>query len=299
MISITPTMILEELLRFREAPTGDTVEFTWSHDKLCDLCREKMEILGESFLKYHHITYVVQGPRDQGIDVVFKSTSDEGTDSFVGIQVKSYAELNDKDNDLSKNLKSGYHDSRGHYGTELDRYYIALCGDAKKHARRVSAITNEFVKEPKVRVIGPRHLYTFMTMPESTILAICDGMLRKDDFVKSEAKREVRGHDDAELFFLLSCLSHTFESGTDQLPTTFFEREFDHQAMGVRFGDNAFERALNVFSDIALEIFAVEGTTRVRTESYSAVRALYFDLEVRYGEDVDERFNHIFELLRI
>ncbi len=299
MSKITPTILLEELLRFREAATAATADFTWSHEKLCETCKQKIEILGESFLKYHHITYVVQGPRDQGVDVVLKSSSEDGTDSFVGIQIKSYAELDDKNNDLSKNLKAGFHDTRGHYGTELDRYYIALCGDARKHEKRISAITNEFVKEPKVRVITPRHLHTFMNLPESTILAIVDSMLRKDDFVKAEAKREVREYQDSELFFLLTLLAQTFESGSDVLPYDFLERSFDRQEMEYRFGDDSFDKALMKFHDTALESYAVEGTTRVRAEEFPAVRALYFDFEVRYGENPEERLNHMFELLRI
>jgi hypothetical protein len=299
MSEITPAVLLEELLRFREVSTPATADFVWSHEKLCEKCKQQIETLGESFLKYRHIAYVVQGPRDQGVDVVLKSSSDEGVDSFVGIQIKSYAELDDKSNDLSKNLKAGFHDTRGHYGTELDRYYIALCGDAKKHAKRISAITNEFVKEPKVRVIAPRHLHTFMNMPESTILAIVDSMLRKDDFVKAEAKREVREYSDSELFFLLTCLAQAFESGSDVLPYNFFERSFDRQDMESRFGDDSFDRALMRFHDAALESFAVEGSTRVRAEAFSAVRALYFDFEVRYGESPEERLNHMFELLRI
>lgn len=301
MSTITPAMILEELLRFREAPPSDTVSFNWSHQRLCETCQEKLELLGDSFLKYHHISYLVQGPRDQGVDVLFKTTDDEGEgeECFTGIQIKSYAELDDKNNDLSKNLKAGYHDTRAHYGTALERYYITLCGDAIKHSKRISAITNEFSKEPKVRVIAPRHLYTFMTMPESTILAIVDSMLRKDDFVRSKAKREMRGYNDAEIYFLLSCLSFAFESGSDQLPEEYFESVFDSGEMEDRFGHEAFENAFWKFQDSFLEIFAMEGTTRVRVESFPATRALYFDLEVRYGEHAEDRFNHLFEFLRI
>lgn len=299
MNEITPTLLLEELLRFREAPTLATEDFTWSHEKLCETCKQQIETLGESFLKYHHITYVVQSPRDQGVDVVLKSSLDDGNDSFVGIQIKSYAELDDKNIDLSKNLKAGFHDTRGHYGGDLSRYYIALCGDAKKHGKRISAIANEFVKEPKVRVITPRYLHTFMNMPGSTIMAIVDSMLRKDDFVNAKAKREVREYNDSELFFLLTCLAHAFESGSNDLPYNFFENSFDHQEMESRFGDDSFEKALMRFHDTAFESFAVGDTNRVRAEEFAAVRALYFDFEVRYDESPEERLNHMFEFLRI
>jgi hypothetical protein len=208
---LTPAIVLEELLRFRETQTVETAEFTWKHDKLCETFRSQLDELGDSFLKYHHVTYVVQGPRDQGVDVLLKTSTDDGSESFVGIQVKSYAELNDKESDLSKQLKAGYHDARNHYGSRLVRYYIALCGDAKKHAKRISAITSEFAKEPAVRVVGPRYLLTFMTLPAATLAAVVDRLLKKDDYVRSKARSEMHGYSDAEIYFLhrvlISCFS--------------------------------------------------------------------------------------------
>ena len=291
-------MILEELLRFREAPSKDTADFNWKHQKLCDVTSEKLETIASSFLKYHHINYVIQGPRDQGVDVLLKSSSDDGTQTYVGLQLKSYAELEDRKNDLSKNLKAGLHDAKMHYGPELERYYIALCGDATKHSMRISAITNEFAKDPIARVIGPRHLLTFMTMPDSTVYAVVDRMLRKGDFVRIQAKKEMQEYDDAEIYFLLSCLVHAFENGSDQISEKFLLELQRSEFTSDRFGEERFIEVHDKFHDSMFEHFKGEENNRIRTESFPATRALYFDLEVRYESDAKERFSQLYEFLR-
>lgn len=296
---ITPAILLEELLRFREASTVETADFKWKHEALCEKFRSQLDALGDSFLKYHHIAYVVQGPRDQGVDVLLKTSPDNESESFVGVQVKSYFELDDKDNELSKALKAGYHDARNHYGSRLSRYYIALCGDAKKHAKRISAINAEFAKEAAVRVIGPRHLLTFMELPNATLAAIVDGFLRQDDAVRSAAKREVRGYSEAEIYFILGCLTWSYENSSDQLPFEFFLHSSRMAELKNQFGREALMQAMGKFQDTALETYAEPSSTRIRAEDYPGIRAMYYDIQVRYGEDSDELFNHMFEFLRL
>ncbi|MEY4210926.1 MAG: hypothetical protein RLZ92_1307, partial [Pseudomonadota bacterium] len=93
-MQITSAIILEELLRFREADIEDTAIFKnshdWSHDKICEAFQDKLYMLGDFFLKYHHVSYIVQGPRDQGIDVLLKTSAEDEIETYVGIQVKSY-----------------------------------------------------------------------------------------------------------------------------------------------------------------------------------------------------------------
>jgi hypothetical protein len=50
------------------------------------------------------------------------------------------------------------------------------------------------------------------------------------------------------------------------------------------FGDEALENALSKFQDTAFEMYAKASTTRVRIEDFAAIRALYYDIHVRYGE---------------
>ena len=290
--------LLEELLRYREATSEDTATFRWNHDKLCKTFENQINSLGDSFLKYYHIAYVVQGPRDQGVDVLLKTTvTEQDTESYVGIQVKSYFELDDRDNELSKNLKAAYHDAQSHYGSRLERYYIALCGDSVAHSKRISAIAGEFSKQRDVRVINPRYLFTFLTMPDAMLSAIADRFLKQDDVVRKQAREEVLGRNDPEIYFLLACLTWSFERGTDQLPIGFFEQSHQLQELADRFGQGELERVLANSHDTALEMYAAGYSTRVRIEEYPAIRALYYDLQVRYRESPDDLFTHLYEFL--
>lgn len=296
---LTLPKLVEELVRYREAPTKDTIDFKkWNHDRLCDGFQHQFDMLGDSFLKYHHVSYLVQGPRDQGVDVLLKTTVDDETETYIAVQVKSYAEIEDRKNDLSKQLKAGYHDARNHYGTHLGRYFIALCGDAKAHGKRTTAIAGEFAKEPAVRVIGPRHLLTFLTMPDTTLSAIVDRFLKADDIVRKQAKSEVLGYADAEVYFHLACLVWSFDHGTDILPSDFFEKSSHIQDLKRESGDEVLEDALGKSMDTSLETYAESGATRIRLEDFPAIRALYYDIQVRYGEQPDDLFTHLYEFLK-
>src|SRR6266404_856019 len=108
MPNLTPAVILEEFLRFREAPIKDTANFRWSHAKLCEEFNRQLNALGDSFIKYHHINYVVQRPREEGVDILLRSSlGGSSEEARVGIQMKSYQELDTKDNDLAQRLKAG------------------------------------------------------------------------------------------------------------------------------------------------------------------------------------------------
>lgn len=295
MISIDETF--EELLRLREASEEATESFkNFTHDAICEKIQEKINILGDSFIKYESISYIVQGPRDQGVDVLLKIQNNDEPEKYIGIQVKSHMEIEDRDNTLSKQLKSGYHDARNHYDERLRRYYILLCGDSKKHSKRISAITNEFSKESKVRVIGARHALNFITLSEQTIAAVVDTFLRKEDYVRSTARKEVIEYSPKELYLVLSCLSSVLENVTDNLDENFIygnlESEFE-----TKFQDNDFYTMFQNISESIFEIYSYETSLRFRVELFPGLRALYYDLKVRYEWPESEMLEHLYELL--
>ncbi|WP_186114519.1 hypothetical protein [Burkholderia gladioli] len=297
---MTPLKILlEETLRLRESAPEETETFTWKHDRLCETINRKINVLGASFLKYHHINYILQGPRDQGVDILIKIRNEDLSEKYIGIQVKSYFELDDRNNDLSKNLKSSYFDAKNHYGESLEIYYILLCGDSKKHSKRISAINAEFSKIFDTRIIHPRHLHAFVTMPDATISALTDRHLSSEDYVRATALKEIQEYDKPNLMFLLACLTWAFENNNDQLPIDFFNTNHHISEIEDKYGNKILERAFGLFNDTDLETYAMEGTTRIRIENYPAIRALYFDIQVRYDETPDEMFDHLFDFLSL
>lgn len=296
---ITLQILLEEILRLRESPSEETKAFTWKHERLCDVINRKINILGESFLKYHHINYIVQGPRDQGVDILLKLREDDQPEKYIGIQVKSYYEIDDKKNDLSKNLKSGYFDAKSHYGDSLERYYILLCGDSEKHKNRISSINTEFSKIQDTRVISPRYLHAFTTASDSTISALIDRRLNSEDYVRAQAFIESQEYANPELLLLLACLTWAFERGTNNLPPDFLCRDTNIMSISLAYGENSINRAFNRLADRAVEVDATNGTLRVRSEDYPAIQAIYYDMKVRYNEAPSGIFRHLFDFLRI
>lgn len=296
---MTPAILLEELLRYRQTRADKTAELaSYTHDDLCRNIQDQIEIMLDAFRKYQHISHMIQGPRDQGVDVVLKSTEQEDApEKYVGIQVKSHNEIADKKNDLTKQLKAGYFDAKDRYDDRLKRYYLVLAGDAIAHRKRIAAITNEFVKTPCVQVINPRHILTFLKMPPTTIAAAVDRHLSEEDFVRKEARSEAAGYSAAELHLILACVCWALENATDVLPDDFFLKDARMGDLVETYGAETFNECISRLTDSDFEVHAHPATTRIRLEHFAAIRALYFDLQVRYDESSDDLFDHLFEFL--
>lgn len=296
---MTPASLFEELLRYHKVKSTETSEFVYmSHDELCRAVLERIDLLLNAFEKYQHISYLVQGPRDNGVDVLLKGTvREDEPERFFGVQVKSYAELEDRKNELAQKLKAGLHDARNSYGDSMERYYILLCGDAKSHEKRIFAITNEFAKTKIVRVIGPRHAMAFLRMPTSTIAAVVDRHLSDEDYVRKVARHEAAGYSARRLYFVLACICWALANANDRLPADFFERSPRMADLDEKFGSGAVASCLDGAADTELETYVEPYSRRVRIELFPGIRALYFDLQVRYEEGEDDLFDHLFEFL--
>lgn len=297
---MTPAALLEELLRYHTVKGTETWQLSsMSHDQICRALQDKIDQILHSFEKYRHISYMVQGPRDNGVDVLLKgSVSQDEPDKFFALQVKSHQEVEDRDNGLSQKLKAGWVDAQNSYGDNLERYYILLFGDAVRHERRILAITNEFSKTARVRVIGPRYLMAFLNMPDSTVAAVVDRHLGEEDYVRKQARSEAASYRSMHLFFILACICWALENATDFLPEDFFETDYRMQKLQERFGDDSVAACLDRASDSDLETYAEPYSRRVRLEDFSAIRALYYDLQVRYQETDEDLFNHLYEFLK-
>ncbi|MEX3930386.1 hypothetical protein AB4Y32_00985 [Paraburkholderia phymatum] len=296
---MTPATLLEELLRYRQAGPSRTANLAaLTHDDICRRVEDQIELMLGSFSKYQHISHMVQGPRDQGVDVLLKSVDQEDSpERYVALQIKSYNEIADKTNDLSKDLKSGYFNANDRYDCRLDRYYVLLAGDSRKHAKRLAAITNELAKTENIRVINPRYLLTFIEMPQSTIEAVVDRHLSEDDYVRKEARYEAAGYTAAELYFILACVCWVLENSSDMLPEDFYRQDARMMELAEIYGSEAMDECIQRFSDSDLEVHAEPSSTRLRIEHFPAIRALYYDLQVRYDESPVDLFNHLFQFL--
>jgi len=190
-------------------------------------------------------------------------------------------------------LKSGLFDAQSRYGCGLKRYYIFLFGHATTHFKRISAITNEFANNQSTRVITPRFLQAFINLPSSTLSAVVDRYLSDEDYVRKQARSEASGYTEQDLFMILNCLSWALENLSDNLPLSFIDN------LSSVYEDSGEEGDSYYFNDTDFEFYSGEDSIRIRTENFPAIRALYFDLQVRYEEDSQELINHLFEFLKL
>jgi hypothetical protein len=232
------------------------------------------------------------------VDVLLKLSKEDASDQYFAMQVKTYHEVDDRNSDLSKQLKAALFDADSKYGESLRRYYILLFGHAGKHSKRIAAIANEFANHRIARVIGPRDLLTFIELPNRTVSAIVDRYVSKEDYVRTEARAEVAGCTEPELYFLLACLCWAFENSRTHLPDDYFYHDSRMINLVAQYGQDALHSAMTRFEDAALEQHAEPASSKVRVELYPALRALYFDIQVRYGKESQELFWHLFEFLR-
>ena len=283
---LTPREVVAEVIQYRRASAASTVNNSLhNHDKLCELLHGKLTDIGDCFAKYGQTSYVVQGPRDQGVDVLLKLSADDTPEKYVAFQIKSHREISDRKSDLSKLLKAAFHDARSHYGEHLVRYYIIFFGDPSND-KRISAITNEFTKDDRIRVIDSRYAKTLIDLDTITIAAIVDHFLRHEDFVLKKAKDEAKGLERNQLHALITSLSASYESSS-----TLVREDLLIEKYGLD------KQTIDSLEGLSIEKSHTDGVVEIRQSDYPAIRALYYDIKVRYDYSAGAMSSHLTILL--
>jgi len=198
--------LLYELLKLRRALPEETQIFKdLKHDRdLCPKFQAQIENVLAAFEKYHQITYDIQGPRDQGTDILVRlPINDE--DNFICLQIKSEDDLRNRD--YLKLLKSQLFDTDPASPRILD-YYIILCANTtdKSVKDKVRLTGATFGKTPKVTVIEPEYARTFLWLKTTQIDAITRNRLGANDVVFREGFESVKSltrEERALLYYLV------------------------------------------------------------------------------------------------
>lgn len=181
--------VFERLLKRQRSPAAATRQFrTWKHDNdLLPKLVVQLDAVLEALRKFEPIVYNTQGILDDGTDVAVRyRTSNQGDEEreLIGFQVKSYDDLSKAD--CMKDLKAQRDDTfRKVHG--LSYYFILLCTDTEKHAKRVQNIQAEFRSAERTKVIEPRFAYTFLQSPVTTAEALVKRIRQADDIVIRDA----------------------------------------------------------------------------------------------------------------
>lgn len=221
--------LMQGALRAQRYPIKRTTIFSdLRHNAaLCPTIQAKCDDLLGTIGKYQRIAYDVQGPQDQGADIIIRQTNPDDADNFYCIQVKSNDDLKTKD--WLKTVKAAYHDTRSTY-KHLIRYWILLCVDGTKHQDAIRAVNAAMTRDSTVQVIAPEHCLGFISLAPEYINAITKRILSDEDSVLLEARGAVQGYTPLEKGMMICAVfMHLFYDKRSFSPEDFFRSTFIEQ----------------------------------------------------------------------
>lgn len=197
--------VIAEVLQYNEAALAETSKFQrWAHNEhLCPAVERQLNVVRNSFFKYQSDAYEFQGPRDEGTDVLlrYRTGIDDEDTRYIAFQVKSFGDLRAKD--YLKELRSQYTMAVSEYADKLDRYYVLLCTDVKKHDSKIKNIKKAFSKLEKATVISPGYVLTFLRLRELQAGFVVESILSDEDEVHKQARDVVAGLSPTQAGILL------------------------------------------------------------------------------------------------
>ena len=211
-----PLEVLAELFSYTRHKKVDTEQFReedWcNHDWLLEQLQERIDVVLESFRRLGCDVHETQSLRDHGVDLRLRFEFD-GKRRVVGIQVKANNEAEadrkrKKDAPtLAGTLKRQAYEAMSKSG--VDDWWVLLCFDKTKHARRISSICAELLGDDSrfpVTVWQPEKALSFLRMSDAEVDAVCTRLLCRDDEVLQAAISEAEDLTPAALEVVLATL---------------------------------------------------------------------------------------------
>jgi hypothetical protein len=307
---VTPLTILAKIVRHPPAEPGQVQSLpsfspvSFSHlqrdSDLYPAFHDKAERILASFEKYRPITYRVEQEPDADIMMRYSSpTILQGKERYIGIGITSFDEF-EKDDDLVSKIKTRIQRAGRGHGEKLDRYFLLLCTDDRKHKGKIQAIREALAADTAVVVVEPANAWFFYAMEETVIDAVSDQLLYPNDYVRQQAREQITDIGKRKLILLLSCLVHAIEEMKNFSVADEFVIHNDHLHDFEAIHPGDYGPSLDEVAAMEGQFFFrdadVEGL-RIYQDSVSAVIALYYDAKVRYGHKADEAVQYLFTLL--
>lgn len=190
---LSPAQLLAELLANHRCADWQTKRFAdLAHNAdLCPAFQKQIDAILGSYMRIKTDVRDVQGLRDQGTDVMLRYEDENGETIRVGLQIKSYKEIDDWKNKkdgggLIGTLKAQCADAL-HRG-RVERWYIVLCADAKLHANQVRTVSSEFESYNNVTVVLPQNAMAFLEMDGLELMVHVAHLLCAHDTVLTAAQ---------------------------------------------------------------------------------------------------------------
>lgn len=283
---MNPGEMLAELLKGRRVDAYDTESFIGQkHDRhLCPRFRDQAQVLLDVYKAYGQEVHDVQGPRDEGVDVLMKYVNAAGEERLAGLQIKSEDEFRDWEAGKLKlplTLKIQYANAVNNIG--VHDYYVLLCVDAVRHQKRIRILCSELKNYRPCEIIEPTSLLDLYEMSDVDLWARVTRLLCHNDRVLTAATQEMDQEEPDMAFFLITLTCQALGAEPDLIDEGLQEiwsdwREFAGEDAGP---DQRIAEILANLIDGGV-INDRDGQYKLIVRHLpTALCALYFDLRVR------------------
>lgn len=304
--SYSPIQLLAEVIARPGVSSKDTAEFNKpdynNHNWLTERWSAKLEVILQCFKRYKTLTAETQCLQDKGVDVLLKYERDGESDAKIGFQIKSNQEA-DRDRQKGVTAKGGAGDillkktaaQRSERVTmlgtlkrqafeaqewNLTEWWVVPCFSYAEHRGLIAAINTELTKSEHrkgIRVVNPIQAFTFLTMPDDEIMALCSRFLCADDEVLRAALKELNSLSPMERAIVLETLGPALEGKRHCSQDDIFSIVSDYIDEGIEIHD-AVDRLEGI------SYLSIEGSDDfvVSPTALTGVCALYFEARVRH-----------------
>jgi len=295
----SPGEILSQLIFLGRSRPDATKKFKLlaHNNDLCPTFHDKVETILKSYNRHKTSALDIQGFRDNGADILFTFEDEDGKKDAVALQVKSQKEIEDDIKrpkgqvSLVRDLKAQRTEAQSKH--RISMYYILLCCDIDLHRDYVRKVAAEFTSLDDVKIVTPQHALYFYDLDHADIAANCARILCRTDFVVRKARDELNDLNPAHRRILIgSIVSHlegTLTLSIDDVHSFAAPIFLPDDGQLIDQADDAVQALMwdRFFETIDGEKFTVDAT------NYPALRALYFDLNVRHGLTSDSAFKYL------
>lgn len=187
--------LIANALQYSSSPIAATAALNQlRHDAhLLPRIQRQLRNLLEGFHRDSAVIYNIQGMTDHGCDILVRLETTLET-TFIGLQIKSHIELTD--DDVVNDLVLQYQRAIDHYSPMLV-FYIVLAADLTTKTKRqniIQRIQQEFAVKPKVRVVDPTYVATFLQLSYVAMDGLTTQTMRTGDPVMASARRDITRH---------------------------------------------------------------------------------------------------------
>jgi hypothetical protein len=214
---LSPAEVLSELISVRGTDPSDTKAFRQlRHNRhLCPRFRERVDNILEAYSSHRTAVYDIQGPRDEGVDVLLEWKASDG-DHSAGLQIISFHEMEGwvgkKNRHFMNKLKSQYVSATQNLG--VDVYYLVLCTDAIAHQDHIRFICSELKSFGDLKIVLPPEALSFFQMSQFETALRVTRLLCSQDALLKTAIDDAANLEGPLAYMTISLLCMAFEGKT-------------------------------------------------------------------------------------